>query len=208
MIGVQAFIIAAGNLKLIPLTGITLPFVSYGGSSLLANSVIIRLLIALSERTRDPLPPPQRVVGFAAFDRGAAPASPDAEAGPAGAGAARLPGLRSAPSSAASRRDRGRARAGGVIFSRWHSAASPSAPATGRSSSPRTSAAPDDAAVIAAARNVLRGEISTATGSCWVNDVTEPGAVPGLRLERSSGVLGYAAPRLDRRARVVLERGA
>jgi len=59
VIGVQAFIIAAGNLKLIPLTGITLPFVSYGGSSLLANSVIVGMLIALSERTREPLPPPR-----------------------------------------------------------------------------------------------------------------------------------------------------
>jgi cell division protein FtsW (lipid II flippase) len=60
VVGVQAFIIAAGNLKMIPLTGITLPFVSYGGSSLLANSVIVGLLIALSERTREPLPPPRR----------------------------------------------------------------------------------------------------------------------------------------------------
>jgi cell division protein FtsW (lipid II flippase) len=58
VIGVQAFIIAAGNLKMIPLTGITLPFVSYGGSSLLANAVIVGLLIALSERAREPLPPP------------------------------------------------------------------------------------------------------------------------------------------------------
>ena len=73
VIGVQAFIIAAGNLKLIPLTGITLPFVSYGGSSLLANSVIVGLLIALSERTRDPLPPPRRVGRLRGmFDRGAA----------------------------------------------------------------------------------------------------------------------------------------
>ena len=73
VIGVQAFIIAGGNLKLIPLTGITLPFISYGGSSLLANAVIVGLLIALSERTRDPLPPPRRMGRLRRlFDRGAA----------------------------------------------------------------------------------------------------------------------------------------
>jgi cell division protein FtsW (lipid II flippase) len=60
VIGVQAFIIAAGNLKLIPLTGITLPFISYGGSSLLANSVIVGLLIALSDRGPEARPPEAR----------------------------------------------------------------------------------------------------------------------------------------------------
>ncbi len=73
VIGVQAFIIAAGNLKLIPLTGITLPFISYGGSSLLANAVIVGLLIALSERAREPLPPPRRPGRLRRLlDRGAA----------------------------------------------------------------------------------------------------------------------------------------
>ncbi|HEX5590431.1 MAG TPA: FtsW/RodA/SpoVE family cell cycle protein [Candidatus Limnocylindrales bacterium] len=73
VIGVQAFIIAAGNLKLIPLTGITLPFISYGGSSLLTNGVVIGLLIALSDRGVEPPPPPAVRGGFRRLlDRGAA----------------------------------------------------------------------------------------------------------------------------------------
>src|SRR3954469_1605156 len=59
VIGIQAFIIAAGNLKLIPLTGITLPLISYGGSSLLANAVVIGLLVALSDRGIEPPPAPR-----------------------------------------------------------------------------------------------------------------------------------------------------
>jgi cell division protein FtsW (lipid II flippase) len=46
----QTLIIVAGNLKLIPLTGITLPFVSYGGSSLLTNCLMIGLLLRVSAR--------------------------------------------------------------------------------------------------------------------------------------------------------------
>jgi cell division protein FtsW (lipid II flippase) len=47
-ISLQALLIMAGNLRLMPLTGIALPFVSYGGSSLLVNFVAVGLLLRIS----------------------------------------------------------------------------------------------------------------------------------------------------------------
>ena len=52
VLGLQAFIILAGVLRVLPITGLTLPFMSYGGSSLVANMVIIALLLRVSHEER------------------------------------------------------------------------------------------------------------------------------------------------------------
>lgn len=52
LLAVQTFVIVGGVLRVVPLTGITLPFVSYGGSSLVANYVLLGLLVRMSHEQR------------------------------------------------------------------------------------------------------------------------------------------------------------
>jgi cell division protein FtsW (lipid II flippase) len=70
VIALQVFVIVGGVTQLIPLTGITTPFLSQGGSSLVASWMVIAVLMRVSDTARRPAPQPIQDEGMTQVVRG------------------------------------------------------------------------------------------------------------------------------------------